>query len=83
MTIKLTELEKDLQQQDYQLNYGVNQKKRAIERIKQLLSEIKEIPTETYEYAYYSFNVALENLENQVGKLEGYAEDKGHNDESG
>jgi len=70
-------------QKDYQLDYGVNQKRRTIERLTELLEEAKELPTETYEYGYYSINTTLENFEAKLYDLKGKGEDKGHSDETG
>ena len=68
---------------DYQLDYGVNQKRRMIERLEALIETAKELPTETYEYGYYGINTALENYEAKLGELIDKGEDKGHQDETG
>jgi hypothetical protein len=68
---------------DYKLNYGVNQKRRMIERLEQLIEQAKELPTETYEYGYYNLNTTLENYESKLSELIEKGEDKGHSDETG
>ncbi|RIB22432.1 hypothetical protein C2G38_2173996 [Gigaspora rosea] len=71
------------QKKDYQLDYRVNQKWRMIKRLELLLEKAKELPTEIYEYSYYSLNSKLENYEDKMSDLLEKADKRGHEDETG